>query len=125
MAPRKRADSRRYGVRVEIQAPPSADNVAVQSATGEVSRVAGNWSTVATTWAAALPGAGGEDVIGGQPVGSQRWTLTLRRRTDLLLSYRLKVLNGRLAGKYLYVEQFGGEERAEEMTVICRQGIRG
>ena len=116
--------SQRLDTPVEIQAEPNPDNAALQTATGEVDLATeANWTVVATNVFAEIePDAGGEVIIGGQGIGSQRWRVTVRRRNDLEPGHRLRVLSGKLSGKFLYVESEARPERAEEQVVICRQG---
>ena len=72
MRERPKTLARRLDTRVEIQAPPSADDAALQSDEGEVDRSEDNWTEVGQAWAEVLPDTGGEVIVGDQAVGRQR-----------------------------------------------------
>lgn len=111
----------RLRTRIQWQRPPAADDADLQAADGSVTAP---WTTVGSDWAEILPTSGGEIVIGGQAIATQRFNVTVRRRSDVDATWRAKVMSGRMQGQHLYVETLGQVDGGSELTLICRHGSR-
>lgn len=112
--------SQRLDTEIDIEAPPAPDDAGSQSASGQVT---GSWTTIAGAWAEIIPDSGTVELVGNEQVAVRLFHVTIRRRDDLLPTYRFRVKNGYLAGALLNIKVFARAERDEAMSILCRQGV--
>ncbi len=111
----------KFDTQVSIYSPPNPDAVGNLDSLGAVSRVAGNWSFVGNDWVGFVVQGTSPGQVGHQAGNVQSVEIKMRRRDDLELGFRFKVLNGPYLNRFLYLESIGYQDsRTREVSVICR-----
>jgi head-tail adaptor len=114
-----RATSRDLDTPVEIQSPPAANSSGNQDAYGGTAPA--SWPVVATPYASVEAIGGTELAIASRTTAQAIYRVRMRRRTDLTVKHRLRVIGGVYTGAILNVQTIGVAQgaRGELLEVVC------
>lgn len=116
MADPKKPLAAQMTTRIEILAPPVADSADAQTDTG---RPTGRWRSIGVAWANVEPVSGEEFDRRGQAVARTRFRVTMRYRTGVMPSQRLKVLSGSRTNVLLEIVSAEPNDRSNVLVVEC------
>lgn len=118
----RKANWKRPDTQVQIWAPPATDDAAEQDSYGAIDRSAANWTKVGQPyWVYMSTQSASDTPIAGQASSGQVQEVRMEYVANFSLDWRLEILNGPNAGRYLYPSSPSYEGASIiTMTLLCR-----